>query len=57
MVIYWSRDQAYRFEIIDLTGKFYIFPDPFCHLTTAKTKAFLLIEEAIKEMNRRNIND
>ncbi|MEL6438485.1 MAG: hypothetical protein AAFQ80_04410 [Cyanobacteria bacterium J06621_8] len=54
LLIYWSKDQQYRFEIIDSAGKFYLCPDPFFHLMTAKTEAFSLIDRAIHEMEGRN---
>ena len=57
MMISWSGDQQYRLEIIDSTGKFYVCPDPFFHMITAKTEGLSLIERAIYELERRNISD
>ncbi|MEM7758489.1 MAG: hypothetical protein AAF298_10240 [Cyanobacteria bacterium P01_A01_bin.40] len=42
--------------MLDLTGKYYIHPDPFTHAITAKIEAFSLIDRAKEEMKRRNTN-
>ena len=57
VAIYCSKDRQYQFDIIDPTGKYYISPDSFFHLITAREKAFSLIDQAINEIEHRKAKD